>query len=1047
VSGPDTAGDAPPAGDRRAFTDIFIGRPVLASVISLLILLLGVQAFFNLPLRQYPKLTNTQITITTNYPGANAELIQGFITTPLQQAVASTEGIDFMTSSSTQNASVISLTLRLDADGDKALTDVLSKINQVRNTIPPEANEPVVVKKTGETTALMYIGFNSATMSASQITDYLTRVIQPRLQTVNGVADAQILGGQTFAMRIWLNPKRMAALGVTPTDIQTALKTNNFVSAPGQIKGDYVQTNINAATSPQTARAFADLVVAARNGSLIRLRDVATVELGPESVNSSSVFSGLKAVFVGVYATPAANPLTVIADVRKALPEIREQLPVGLKATVAYDATIFIQASIDEVASTIIEAAVIVIVVIFLFLGSIRSTLIPIVTIPLSLIGAMFLMLALGYSINLLTLLAMVLAIGLVVDDAIVVVENIHRHIEEGMTPLDAALKGARDIAVPVISMTITLAAVYAPIGLLGGLTGGLFKEFAFTLAGAVVLSGVIALTLSPMMCAKLLRAEARAGRFTRFLDRGFEGLKNWYGRRLARVLLFRPVVVMVAAVVLASCVFLYTSTRTELAPTEDQGVVFMLLKSPKYANLDYLEKFSAQLGGILQKVPEYSNFFLINGTPTVNNGIAGILLKPWAERKRSQAAVLAALQPQLNTVAGVQIFAFALPALPGSAGGPPVQFVIKTTADYRTLVGVLRKLEAAARASGLFVFVDSDLKFDNPQLKVEIDRAKANELGITMQDIGIALSTMYGGNYTNRFAMLGRSYQVIPQAPRVFRLNPDSIKQVYVRTKSGSLVSLATVTRTLRSTEPNALTTFQQLNSATIQAVMYPGRTLGEGLDFLRSKSKELFPEGFTYDFQGESRQLVREGSTLAIAFAFAMIVIFLVLAAQFESFRDPLIILIAVPMSIAGALIPMNLGLATVNIYTQVGLVTLIGLISKHGILMVEFANQLQRAEGLAKRDAIVKAASIRLRPILMTTAAMVVAMVPLLMASGAGAKSRFDIGLVIAAGMTIGTLFTLFMVPTIYTYLAGEHRPRRAGAPGRSGPATASVPGTNE
>jgi multidrug efflux pump len=615
LSGPPSSGAGPHANGERGFTDIFIKRPVLASVVSLLLLLLGVQAFFGLPVRQYPKLTNTQITITTAYPGANADLIQGFITTPIQQAVASTDGIDYMTSSSTQNTSVITLNLRLDADGDKALTEVLSKVNQVRNTIPSEANEPIVVKKTGDSTALMYIGFNSASMTPSQITDYLTRVIQPKLQTVNGVADAKILGGQTFAMRIWLNPKRMAALGVTPTDIQNALRTNNFVSAPGQIKGDYVQTNITAATSPQSARAFAELVVAARDGSLIRLRDVATIELGPQSVDSSSVFSGLKAVFVGVYATPSANPLTVISDVRKALPEIRQQLPVGLKATVAYDATIFIQASIDEVVSTIVEAAVIVIVVIFLFLGNFRSTLIPIVTIPLSLIGVLFLLQALGYSVNLLTLLAMVLAIGLVVDDAIVVVENIHRHIEEGMKPKQAALKGARDIATPVISMTITLAAVYAPIGFLGGLTGGLFKEFAFTLAGAVILSGVIALTLSPMMCANLLKSETGSGRFTRFLDRRFEGLKNWYGRRLGRVLLFRPVVLMVAVVVLGSCVFLYTGTRKELAPTEDQGAVFMLLKSPQHANLDYLEKFSNQLGKIFEKVPEYAHYFLINGS------------------------------------------------------------------------------------------------------------------------------------------------------------------------------------------------------------------------------------------------------------------------------------------------------------------------------------------------------------------------------------------------------------------------------------------------
>ncbi len=1006
-------------GARRAFTDIFINRPVLATVVSLLILLLGIQAFFSLPIRQYPKLTNTTIEITTTYPGANADLMQGFITVPIQQAVASTEGIDYITSSSTQSTSSVKLTLRLNADGDKALTEVLAKTNQVRNVLPRAANDPVVVKTTGDAFALMYIGFNSDVLTAAQITDYLVRVIQPRLQTIDGVSQAQILGGQNFAMRIWLDPAKMAALGVTATDVQTALQANNYTSAPGEVKGDFIRITINADTSPSSVAGFEQLVVLAKGSSLIRLRDVGTVELGPQSVVSSSMFNGLKAVFVGVFTAPTANPLTVIEAVRKAMPDIQAQLPAGLKANIAYDATKFIQASIDEVITTIVEAAVIVILVIFLFLGNIRSTIIPIVTIPLSLIGVLFLLLALGYSINLLTLLAMVLAIGLVVDDAIVVVENIYRHIEEGESPFRAALHGARDIAGPVISMTLTLAAVYAPIGFVGGLTGALFQEFAFTLASAVVISGIVALTLSPMMCSKLLKA-GHQGRFADLVDRVFSRLRNGYERRLERVLHYRPLMLIVAGTVLASCFFLYQETQKELAPKEDQGVIFMQVKAPQYANLDYLESFMNELNKVFVGFPEYANSFAINGTGTVNTGFGGMLLKPWGERKRSQAQVYQELQGKVAAIPGLEIFAIELPSLPGSSG-PPVQFVIKSTADYQTLERVLRQLEGEIYKSGLFFFAFSDLKFDNPQIEIKIDHAKANELGITMQSIGTSLATMFGGNYTNFFNLYGRSYQVIPQTPRDFRLTPETIDRIYVRTTKGTLVPLSTVATISESVQPNALTTFQQLNSATIQAVPYPGRSIGEALDFLKKKSKEIFPEGFTSDYQGESRQYVQEGATLALAFGFAIIVIFLVLAAQFESFRDPLIILTTVPLSICGALIPMNMGLATVNIYTQVGLVTLIGLISKHGILMVEFANELQEREGLDRRSAIVKSAAIRLRPILMTTAAMVVGMVPLLIASGAGAKSRFDIGLVIAAGMTIGTMFTLFVLPVIYTFLA--------------------------
>jgi multidrug efflux pump len=1025
-----------------AFTDIFIRRPVLSSVVSLLILLIGLSAAFNLPVRQYPELTNTTITITTVYPGANADLIKGFITVPIQQAVASAEGIDTLTSSSQQNVSTVTLNLRLDADADRAVTDVLAKVNQVLSVLPREAQNPTVIKQTGESTALMYLSFNSKVMTSSQITDYLTRVVQPKLQTVNGVANAQILGGQVFAMRIWLNPDKMAALGVTPTQVRDALAANNFTTAAGQIKGNFVQVTINAATSLDNAAAFGRLVVAARGDALVRLDDIANIDLGAENVDSSSVFDGLKAVFVGIYSTPTANPLTVIADVRKTFPEIVSQLPPGLESAIAYDSTKFIDASIREVQKTLIEAAVIVIVVIFLFLGSLRSTLIPIITIPLSLIGVMFALLALGYSINLLTLLALVLAIGLVVDDAIVVVENIHRHIEEGLTPFDAALVGAREIAVPVISMTITLAAVYAPIGFVSGLTGTLFREFAFTLAGAVVVSGVIALTLSPMMCSRLLSSELSAGRFVKFLDRSFEGLKKRYQRRLGRTLNYRPVTLLVLVGVLAATALMYSTAQKELAPAEDQGIIFNIVKTPQIGNLDYLEQVTAELNKVFDEVPEKEHVFAINGMGgNVHQAFAGILFKPWEERHRTQAQILQSLQPKVAAVAAGQVLSFGLPSLPGSTGGPPLQFVITTTADYEQLAQVLDKMQQEAKKSGLFIFTDTDLKFDTPQVEVKIDHDKANRLGITMQDIGGSLATLLGGNWVNRFNLYGRSYQVIPQVPRAFRLKPDLIKRYQVRTSSGQMVPLSTVVDVRDSVQPNALTSFQQLNSAILQGVPFPGRTLGEVIDFLKAKSAEILPEGFTYDFQGESRQYVQEGSRLVVTFVFALIVIYLVLAAQYESFRDPFIILIALPTSIFGALLPVTAGLATINIYTQIGLVTLIGLISKHGILMVDYANHLQINEGLGRREAIEKAAAIRLRPILMTTAAMVIAMVPLIIASGAGAASRFAIGIVIAFGMTIGTLFTLFVTPAVYTYIAREHR-REAGAaaPTHAGPAPA-------
>ena len=1006
-----------------AFTDIFIKRPVLSVVVSLLILLIGLAAAYNLPIRQYPKLSNTVITITTAYPGASPDLMQGFITTPIEQAVASAEGVDYITSASTQSQSQIRVYIKLNFDPNAALTEVLSKVNSVKYLIPKEANDPVVLKSTGQTTAVMYIGFSSDELSGSAISDYLTRVVQPILSTVDGVASADILGGQTFAMRVWLDPVKMAGRNVTTADVAAAIAANNFQAAAGQTKGYYTISNVATNTDLQSVDQFKRMTVKAKDGGFVRMEDIAQVELAAQSTNASVAFSGQHAIFIGVQATPQGNPLNIVEGVRKLFPDIQRNLPPSMKMKVAYDSTKFITSSIHEVEKTLIEAVVIVIIVIFLFLASLRSVIIPVVTIPLSLIGVCALMMAAGFSFNLLTLLAMVLAIGLVVDDAIVVVENIHRHVEEGKTPVQASLQGAREIVGPVISMTITLAAVYAPIGFLGGLTGALFREFAFTLAGAVIVSGVIALTLSPMMCSVLLKHGGQ-GWFATKIDKIFTAVTHWYGRRLDRSLDYRPVTALFAVTILGLVVFLYQHSSKELAPEEDQGIVFSVIKGPKYANIDYMDYYGDKLDKVFASFPETDLRFMINGTDGINNGIAGMLLKPWDERKRSAIKLKPLVQAGISKIEGVNAFAFNLPPLPGGPGGLPVQMVINSTASFRAVYEEMNKLKAAARKSGLFIVSDSDLDFNQPVVRVAIDRTKANDLGVTMQQIGGTLATLLGGNYVNRFNLQGRSYQVIPQVPRGLRLTPESLDGYYVPSNTGQQIPLSTLVTIKTDTDPNALTHFNQLNAATFQAVPMPGVTVGQAVDFLEQQAKQL-PKGFSHDYLADARQYVTEGNQLAIAFGFALIIIFLVLAAQFESLRDPLVIMISVPMAISGALIPLFFGAATINIYTQVGLLTLIGLISKHGILMVEFANELQINERLDKRSAIEMAARVRLRPILMTTAAMVTGLLPLLTATGAGAASRFSIGLVVVAGMTIGTLFTLFVLPAVYVAIATDHQ----------------------
>ncbi|MFA5959681.1 MAG: efflux RND transporter permease subunit [Tatlockia sp.] len=1003
------------------FTDLFVKRPVLAMVVSLLIFLFGLNSLSTMQIRQFPRMDNTVITVTTSYPGADANLIAGFITTPLESAVASAEGIDYMTSSSVQGLSTITLTIKLNFDPQAAFTDVMSKVQQTLNKLPREAQQPVIIKSSDSSTPLMYLSLDSQDMSPLQITDYATRVVQPQLESIDGVSKADILGGATYSMRIFLDPVKMAALHLSPADVSSALARNNFLTAAGHTKSEYVALNMTAKTDLNSAEEFSQLIIKSTRNGTIRLRDVSRVELGSQDYDTTVRFNGKKAVFIAITPTPTANPLTVINKVRARMPSIKHEFPPALTGTIVYDATDFIRASISEVIHTIVEAAIIVILVIFLFLGSLRSVFIPVVTIPLSLIGVCTLMLFLGYSINLLTLLAFVLAIGLVVDDAIVVVENVHRHIEEGLSPFKAALTGAREIALPVIAMTITLAAVYAPIGFMGGLTGALFKEFAFTLACAVIISGIIALTLTPMMCSKILSKDVSQGRFVRFIDRHFNRLKTGYQNALHSLLNTRAIMLVFAAAVLLMLPYLYNHTPKETAPEEDQGFFFVISQAPKYATINYLEAYTKSFDDIYKSFPETAHYFTIN----TSSPISGMVLKPWDKRDKSQFNLKGPLQDKFNAVAGLKTFAVIPPALPGGGSGTPVQFVIKTTNDFQSLFDLSNKLMDKASTSGLFVYLDNSLKFNQPEIEFQINRSKAADLGLDMQAIGSSLTSALSGGYVNYFNLQGRSYQVISQLERQYRLTPDQLSQIFVRTSSGAMVPLSTVVTPKAKVQPNAVSHFQQLNSATIQAVMMPGISLGQGLAYLQEQATLLLPKGFSTDYGGQSRQFIQEGNALIFAFFLAIVIIFLVLSAQYESFRDPLIVLISVPMSICGALIPLNLGAATINIYTQVGLITLIGLISKHGILIVDFANQLQREKNMDKRTAVEEAAAIRLRPILMTTAAMVFGVLPLLIASGAGAVSRFDIGLVISSGLLLGTGFTLFMVPTLYTYLATDHR----------------------
>ncbi|HEI9730439.1 TPA: efflux RND transporter permease subunit [Serratia marcescens] len=1007
------------------FTDLFIRRPIMALVVSLLILLAGLASVLSLPVRQYPYLENATINITTSLPGATQEVMQGFVTTPISQSIATASGIEYLSSTTTPGRSEIKARLVLNANADRAMTEILAKVQQVKYQLPAGVADPVISKSTEGGTAVQYVAFYSDTLTIPQVTDFVNRVALPLFAGIPGVAQVDTNGGQTLALRIWIDPVKLAARGLSASEIAAALRANSVQSAPGQLKSSLTVTNISAATDLRSVEDFRQMVIkSSAGGGVVRLADVATVEIGGQNYNNASFASGIPAVFAALFPTPDGNPLDIARQAQELLPRIRATAPPGLQVVPNYDVAKFVNASIAEVQHTLIEAIAIVIAVIFLFLGTFRAVIIPVVTIPLSLVGTAALMLAFGFSINLLTLLAMVLAIGLVVDDAIVVVENIHRHIEEGASPVRAALLGAREIVGPVIAMTITLAAVYAPIGLMGGLTGALFKEFAFTLAGSVIVSGVVALTLSPVMSSMLLSSKQSEAKLARQVEHYIEGLTSFYRRLLARTLAARSAVLLVGVAVLGAIVVLFMGIRHELAPVEDQGAVIVIAKAPQYAGVNYTARYAQKIEKIFESLPEFDNSFMhIGGSGRGQNQmLAGAIFKDWSQRSRSSIQIQGQLQAAGASIDGETLTAVQVPPLPGSSGGLPVQMVLRSPDDFSTLFETAEQIKDAAYKSGLFLYVQNDLAFDSPQAHVAIDSSKAREMGVTMQAIADTLAVLVGENYVNRFNFHDRSYDVIPQVRDSDRMTPDDLGRFYVKASSGALVPLSTVVHVETRPQVNALTQFGQMNSATIELLPRPGVSMGEAVALLQSQP---LPAGTSVDWLSDSRQFVQEGNRLLVSFGFALVVIFLVLAAQFESLRDPLVILVTVPLAVCGALVPLWLGYATLNIYTQIGLVTLIGLISKHGILMVTFANYIQQHENLSRLEAIEKAAAVRMRPVLMTTAAMVAGLVPLVFAEGAGSASRFSIGIVVVMGMLIGTLFTLFVLPTIYSFIAKDHR----------------------
>jgi multidrug efflux pump len=1027
------------------FTDLFVRRPVIAIVVNLIIVIAGVQAVRSLNVRQYPRSENAAVTVTTVYVGANAALVRGFITTPLERAIAAADGIDYIESESKQNVSIIRARLRLNYDANRALSEIASKVNQVRGDLPPSAEIPIInIESADSQFASAYLSFSSQFLKQNEITDYLVRVVQPRLSAVEGVQRADILGARTFAMRIWLKPDRMAALNVSPAQVRQALAANNYLSAIGQTKGSLVQVNLTANTDLRSVKEFQQLVIREKDGSVVRLGDVGDVVLGAEDYDVMVNFSGDTAVFVGIWALPNANSLDVIKRVRGEMTEIQRELPEQIQATIAYDGTAYIQNAIDEVIQTLLETILIVIVVIFLFLGSLRSVLVPVVAIPVSLIGAVFLMQLFGFTINLLTLLAVVLSVGLVVDDAIVVVENVERHVREGMKPFDAALVGARELVGPIIAMTITLAAVYAPIAFQGGLTGSLFREFALTLAGAVTISGVVALTLSPMMSARLLTASHENEGLSGLVNRTFERIKSTYARHLEASFQARGVIYTAWVVVSLLAAAMFFQSPRELAPVEDQGVIFGIVNTPANSTLDQVAQSTRAVNKELMGIPETKFTFQITFP---SGGFWGAGLKPWKERKRGAGQILGEVQQKVAAIPGIQTFPILPPALPGG-GNFPVEFVIASTADTTEILGFARSLQEAAAKSGMFAFPPLiDVKVDQPESEVVIDREKVAQLGLNLQTVGQDLSAAVGGAFVNRFSVDGRSYKVIPQVARADRLNPEQLKDIYVTGPNGQLVALSSIATIKDSVAPRSLNRFQQLNAVKISGVAI--RPLDDSLRFLEDEAAKILPKGYVVDYTGESRQLRVEGNKFGPAFLLSIVLIFLILAAQFNSFRDPFVILMgSVPLAMFGSLALTFLKMpnpnmrfwtdgwtTTLNVYSQVGLVTLVGLVAKNGILIVQFANELQR-EGQSKIEAVKNAAVTRLRPILMTSAATIFGHLPLTFVSGPGAAARNSIGLVLVAGMAVGTAFTIFFVPSIYLLIAKDHGAKARAAAAQAG-----------
>ena len=1008
------------------FTDLFIRRPVLAIVVNLVILIAGLQSIRTLSVRQFPRTDVAVVTVSTVYVGANADLVRGFITGPIERVLASADGIDYIESSSAQSVSTITVHLKLNYNTNDALTQVQAKVAEVRNDLPPEAQAPVIQVQTADAQfAAMYLGFSSKDLDQSQISDYLVRVVQPRLTAVSGVQKADVLGGRTFAMRIWLKPDQMAAHGLSASQVWSTLAQNNSLSALGATKGSMTSVNLVANTDLKTPEEFRHMVVQQNGNDIVRLGDIADVSMGAEDYDSEVKFNGETATFMGVYVLPTANALDVIKRVREAVKDLAVELPVGMKVNIPYDSTEYIQQSIQEVLKTLTETLLIVVLVIFLFLGSVRGLIIPVIAIPISLIGAVFLMNAAGFTINLLTLLAVVLSVGLVVDDAIVMVENVERHVHLGEPPLQAALHAARELIGPIIAMTITLAAVYTPIALQGGLTGALFREFAFTLAGAVIISGVVALTLSPMLGSRLLRAGDSEKGFAGFVNHQFERFRQNYMRILGGTLQNRNVVLVLWLIVVLLMVPFYMFTQKELAPGEDQSVVFAFVQAAPNATIDQTKMVAKGVYDVYHSFPEAKNIFQITNP---GGGFAGMVTKPWNERKKTIAQLQTEVAGGFAQIPGIRAISLVPPPLPGG-GGYPVDFVIASTAEPEQLLAFANDIVGKAYASGKFWFVDTDLKYDQPQTEIVFDRDKVRSLGVDMSQVGADLSRLLGGNFVNRFSVQGRSYKVIPQIKRAERLTAEQLESVYVTGPGGKLVPLSTFASLNTTTQPRELKRFQQLNAVRIQAVIPPYLPLDDALTFLETNARQILPRGYTIDYAGESRQLRTEGGKFLGVFLLSAILIFLVLAAQFESFRDPFVILVgSAPLALSGSLMFMFLGFTSLNIYSQVGLITLIGLVAKNGILIVEFANHLQE-RGLDKAAAVIEAAGTRLRPILMTTAATVFGHLPLIMARGPGAGARNSIGIALVTGMIIGTAFTLFVVPAIYTVVAKAHKREEA------------------